>query len=314
MQRDAYSIQEKNAERARQTAAMNAGMKLASGATWESLTPTEQTAYTGSPEVALKFEELRVKPGAETWQSLTDPAARLAAGIPAEDKRPAQISSAGEVKFPGGAATSVTFAAEKAEEAARGKGVAETMTKIADDMPEAQQFLLGSQRLSQLLSKTETGTSAGLVDFIRRNTGVALSDDADSYQAIAAAVNYLAPRMRPTGSGSASNFDANMFLNSLPSLLGTPGGNNLVAQTVGGMAQVRVENAKIARAYQAGKITAEEAYRQMDALPDPFETFKQWQEAHGAVPKGTPGAIPEGFTPDEWGALTPEEQAILNGR
>jgi hypothetical protein len=56
--RDMYSIQEKNAERARQTAAMNAGLKLLSDMP---LTEAETAALAASPEIALKFEEMRRK-------------------------------------------------------------------------------------------------------------------------------------------------------------------------------------------------------------------------------------------------------------
>lgn len=56
LQTNMYKIQEDQAERARQRAAMNAGLKLMSG---HPLTPEEQAAYADSPDVALKFETLK---------------------------------------------------------------------------------------------------------------------------------------------------------------------------------------------------------------------------------------------------------------
>ena len=96
-------------DRDKRAAAMSAWMRSQSGL---NLSPEEQSVLAGSPEVgeALFGASLkkRVEPPAEQWQSLTDPAARLAAGIPETDTRPAQRSTTtGEVRFPGGGGTSV---------------------------------------------------------------------------------------------------------------------------------------------------------------------------------------------------------------
>lgn len=248
------------------------------------------------------FGGVEAAPATDKWEALTDPAARAAAGIPESDTRPAQRNVAtGEVKFPGGATTNINMANERAEDTERGKAVVGVMKAYADDGMAAAELLQNSQRLSGLLSTTETGSSAGLVDFVRRNTGVSLTDDAGPIQAIQAMVDFMAPRMRPPGSGASSDFDARQFLSSLPSLWGNPTGNAIITQTIGGMAQARLANARIAQDYLVGNISAEEAFQQMQAQPDPFAQFKEWQKQSGNVPNGAEGQggepVPENAAP-----------------
>jgi hypothetical protein len=83
------------------------------------------------------------------------------------------------------------------------------------------------------------------------------------------------PRMRVPGSGASSDRDMVLFQQALPELLGTPGGNELAIQTLGGLVQQRKARAEIAEAWQRGEIDAKEADQRMRGLPDPFEVFKK---------------------------------------
>lgn len=168
----------------------------------------------------------------------------------------------------------------------RTKALVESYQKVAEDAPAADQLLQSTKRLSQLLATAETGTSAALTDFVRRNTGVEIGDDAGAIQAISSLIDYMTPRMRVPGSGATSDVEMASFKNSLPTLLGTPEGNATITQTVGGLAQRRADQAAIAQQYLMGNITAQEAYDRVQALPDPFDAFKSWQKQAGALPKG----------------------------
>ena len=87
-------------DRAGETAAWTAALKKKSGIP---TTPEDDAALAKFPEIALK-----IMPEPVEWTSLVDPAARLAAGIPAKDTRPVQYNKAtGELKFPGGASTTI---------------------------------------------------------------------------------------------------------------------------------------------------------------------------------------------------------------
>ncbi len=59
----------------------------------------------------------------------------------------------------------------------------------------------------------------------------------------------LAPQQRPEGSGSSSDTDVRMFLDSLPNLLRSPGGNRLVIANLRAAHTRQVEEAAFARKY-----------------------------------------------------------------
>jgi hypothetical protein len=103
-------------------------------------------------------------------------------------------------------------------------------------------------------------------------------------------IAYMKPRMRVAGSGVSSDKDMAAFEQSLPSLLGTPGGNELATQTIGSMAQLRLERGLLAQRWQLGEIDAKTFNAELAKLPDPFATFKEWQKANG-------GAASQGGTP-----------------
>jgi hypothetical protein len=98
-----------------------------------------------------------------------------------------------------------------------------------------------------------------------------------AYQSI---VDKMAPRMRPTGSGSSSDSDVRMFLNALPSLGKTPEGNAILTQTFQSVADQKVKAAEIAsQAFSPNDdpnhISWQEADKRIRALGDPYSAFKK---------------------------------------
>lgn len=183
--------------------------------------------------------------------------------------------------------------AENAEAKGRGEGLAKRLNSVVDDGIEAQKDYALLQRLSALTSNVDPGTKTALLDEIRERTGVALDPNTDNVQAYKAAVNYLAPRMRVSGSGASSDKDVQIFFRALPSLLGTPEGNQLAIQTLGGLAQNRVARGEIAQRWQRGEISPAQADQLTKQLPDPFEAFKAKtpgmnQPQAGQLPRLTP--------------------------
>lgn len=97
-------------------------------------------------------------------------------------------------------------------------------------------------------------------------------------QAFKSITDRLAPQMRPTGSGASSDTDVRMFLNSLPNLRNTPEGNQIIANTMRGIAQNKMQAAEIAARAQAGEMSWQDAEKLIRALPNPYENFKAFQK------------------------------------
>lgn len=214
------------------------------------------------------------------------------------------------VKKAGASQTSIDLKSEGAEASERGKAKVQTFAKIAEDLPAADQALATINELGAILPQTETGTEAAVLEWVRRNTGLTLSDQADKTQAVSSLIDYLTPRMRVPGSGATSDYEMQTFKNALPSLMGTPEGNKLVIDTLTRLAQRRVEMAAIAQDYLAGTIEYEDAVTRMRALPDPLETFKASAGPKAAAPAADVPPAPAGIDPDLWNIMTPEERAL----
>lgn len=175
--------------------------------------------------------------------------------------------------------------AETALEQGRGQGLSGRLNKVAESGLDAQNQLAAVQRLDQLMGAVEPGARTAALEWLRQNTGLALDDNTDNVQAAQAIISYLKPRMRVAGSGTSSDRDMKAFEQSLPSLMGTPGGNAIITQTLGGIAQLGVEQAKIAQQWQEGTLKPAEAsrmIREMGREKDPFAMFKAWQKENGS--------------------------------
>lgn len=164
---------------------------------------------------------------------------------------------------------------ENAEAKARGEGLGKRLNSIADDGVEARKDSIMFSRMLDLTKNVEPGMKTALMEEIRSMTGIALDPNANNVQAFAALQSYLAPRMRVPGSGASSDRDVSMFFRSLPSLMGTAEGNNVISETFGGLIRARQEAASIASQWQRGEITAADADRAIAAIKDPFEEFKR---------------------------------------
>jgi hypothetical protein len=189
--------------------------------------------------------------------------------------------------------------AENELEKERGKGLGGRLNKVAEDGLKADEDSAILSRLTQLNSAVDPGTRTAVMNSIREATGLALDPNADNVQAFQAAVNYLVPRMRVPGTGASSDIDIAKFTKSLPDLLGTPGGNELVLQTLGGLVQQRKARAEIAAAWQRGEIDPKEADARMKALPDPYEAFKKanptTRKPVSTSPTLEPGTVMAGY-------------------
>lgn len=80
----------------------------------------------------------------------------------------------------------------------------------------------------------------------RRYWGVAVGDGTSDIQAASALLEKMVPEQRAPGSGPMSDADIKMFRASLPRVLNQPGGNQLIFQTMRGIAQYEMQMGEIA--------------------------------------------------------------------
>nr|WP_286191570.1 phage tail tip lysozyme [Ochrobactrum sp. AP1BH01-1] len=143
----------------------------------------------------------------------------------------------------------------------------------------APQTIADMQQLLDLGTQIGTGKGAQVLAAIGPYAdalGIKI-DGLNDIQAYEAITSRLAPQMRAVGSGSSSDRDVAMFLQSLPNLRNTQGGNEIIANTMKAVAQNKINAAEIARQAQRGDITWQDADRQISQLPNPYELFKQFQ-------------------------------------
>lgn len=132
----------------------------------------------------------------------------------------------------------------------------------------AKSSLAKIERLSDLLSRTPTGGAANL-KVIAGDFGIK-TEGLDDLQAARALINQLVPAQRPAGSGPMSDADLELFKQSLPRLINTPRGNEVILETMRGIARYDALGAEIVQEYRSGKIDKNTAFQRLLDRPDPF--------------------------------------------
>jgi hypothetical protein len=181
---------------------------------------------------------------------------------------------------------------------AAGKNQAERFDKIVSGGQDAQQMVASVNTLRELGSRITTGKTAEITAALgpyAEMAGVKI-DGLEDMQAYKAIVSKLAPQMRVPGSGATSDFEMRSFLEALPGLGKSPGGNEIISKTLEGIAQHKIAAAEIASKAMAGEIKPAEAEKQLRALPDPLTLWKQQGKTLTAPKAETPPAAPAGGT------------------
>lgn len=136
----------------------------------------------------------------------------------------------------------------------------EAATRIGGYIADGAQApaLIGQlQQLSDLSRSIGTGKGAQFMAAVgpyAQALGVNVKG-LDQQQAFSALVDRMAPQMRPVGSGSSSDTDVRMFMNSLPRLGNTDRGNQIIAGTMQALQQNKLQAADIAAQAQNGKMS-----------------------------------------------------------
>jgi hypothetical protein len=142
--------------------------------------------------------------------------------------------------------------------------------------------------IGQLLELSPTGVVTGR---LAQQFG-GLSTNADAVKAI---ISRLAPSMRVAGSGSTSDIEVQMMMDSLGSLLNSPEANRLIHTAFKAKLGIDMQRGSIVNKAQNGDITLKEARNQLQALneksimSDPLKVLLQGQSV-SATPTASGGA------------------------
>ncbi len=149
---------------------------------------------------------------------------------------------------------------------------AAALAEVAGVGATASRSLAQIGRLEALLNNIDSGMGASVKEFAG-NFGIQ-TDGLDDIQAANALISALVPAQRPAGSGPMSDEDLKLFKQSLPRIINSPGGNQIIINTMRGLAEYDAEGGRIVQRLRKGDITQSEAFELLYNRPDPFAAFK----------------------------------------
>lgn len=138
-------------------------------------------------------------------------------------------------------------------------------------------------RLEELLSKVPTGAVANIQQ-LAGNFGIQ-TEGLDDIQAAQALINSLVPEQRPAGSGPMSDADLELFKQSMPRIINSPNGNQIIINTLRGIAEYDAQGASIVQKYRSGEIDKVTAFQMLQERKDPFAAFRS--PSQSGQPTGT---------------------------
>jgi hypothetical protein len=186
------------------------------------------------------------------------------------------------------------------------KGLGERVNEIAKEGDTARNDLAMVGQLRDLGQAVKTGGPAAIQGWLA-GYGIKVGDNVGAVEAYSSIVDKLTPSQRVPGSGASSDLDVKMFKNSLPKLINTPEGNEIIQNTLAGVAQYKLERAAIADRVQAGELNAKEGIKLMRDLPNPYENFKNFAKNGFRADASDPSSVGSNFA-DRFGAARPGNQ------
>lgn len=154
-----------------------------------------------------------------------------------------------------------------------GKDDAAIANSHLEDAQKANNLLGNIQQIETLLNNTNTGVLTPEINRGRSllaQAGLLTQDELsqlDNAKAADAIINRIAPTLRVQGTGSQSEKELQNFLESLPSLRNTPGGNSLIIQGFKSVAARQLQLADLAAQVKSGEISRSEWRKRINSLP-----------------------------------------------
>jgi hypothetical protein len=127
--------------------------------------------------------------------------------------------------------------------------------------------------IGRLLSQSPTGMEAA-IKYTAGQFGINTEGLSD-LQAAQALINQIVPEQRPPGSGPMSDADLALFIQSMPRLINTPGGNQQIVNTMRGIIAYEMQQAEIARKVSAREVTPAEGMAELASLKNPLQVYRK---------------------------------------
>lgn len=171
-----------------------------------------------------------------------------------------------------------------------GKALGEHFTKTFEEGSNAANDLETITELRKRNLDVKTGASAVVQQALGR-FGVN-TEGLSEIQAFHSLLQRLTPQQRVPGTGATSDFEGRMFRESLPLLMNTPRGNELIMETMERLAKNKLDRSEIAGQVISGAITPKEGVDRMYALQrqarahsDEVKAYVEEQKKLGVTPK-----------------------------
>ena len=207
----------------------------------------------------------------------------------------------------GGTSVNVsTGPSESAFSQETGKIIAQEADSVAQQGAAAQRSMGQLDTLEQALLNSPSG-AGGAIANMAANIGIK-TEGVENLELANAIISQLVPSQRPPGSGVMSDADLALFKASLPRLINTREGNQLIIDTMRNIAQYDMQRGEIARGMQLGQITPDVAFTQYNELGNPLSAFQN-QGGGAATPTAGSGGID--VDPALLEFMTPEERALF---
>jgi hypothetical protein len=161
-----------------------------------------------------------------------------------------------------------------------GGGLGKQFVKLSEEGQNARQDLALVGQLRDLGSVVQTGAPAAIQGWLA-NQGIKVGPNVGAVEAYGAIIDKLTPAQRIPGSGATSDYEGVMFKNSLPKLMNTPQGNEIISNTLASLAQYKVDRAVVAERALAGAISMPEGLKLMREIPSPYTNFKEFAKGGG---------------------------------
>jgi hypothetical protein len=191
-----------------------------------------------------------------------------------------------------------------------GGGLGKQFVKLSEEGQSARQDLALVGQLRDLGAVVQTGAPAAIQGWLA-NQGIKVGPNVGAVEAYGSIIDKLTPAQRIPGSGATSDYEGVMFKNSLPKLINTPQGNEIISNTLASLAQYKVDRAVIAEKALSGELKPGEALTQMRALPSPYANFKEFAKGGGfRADQNDPGST--GPTPTGRQPTTAKEVPMTN--